>query len=153
MKANAIKLVPIVICVITIMTTLSFVSVKSTATKKTNAEVYVKPKVAFENVEFDFDKAAIRAAHQAELEKLAALVLANNYAVKLSGHADSIGEYVYNWKLSKSRADEIKIYLIEKGVDSSKVAATEFGNTKPLASNTTSEGRQRNRRVEIELVE
>ncbi|WP_255501962.1 OmpA family protein [Olivibacter sp. SDN3] len=73
--------------------------------------------------------------------------------VKLGGHADSIGPYVYNWHLSKSRADEVKSYLVSKGVDETRISSTEFGNTQPIASNETAEGRQKNRRVEIEVVE
>ncbi|QNL52622.1 OmpA family protein [Olivibacter sp. SDN3] len=80
-------------------------------------------------------------------------LLSDDAIVKLGGHADSIGPYVYNWHLSKSRADEVKSYLVSKGVDETRISSTEFGNTQPIASNETAEGRQKNRRVEIEVVE
>lgn len=107
--------------------------------------------VKVQNVLFDFDKSTIRPESYEELDRVAELLIANNAALKLGGHADNIGEYVYNWKLSKSRADAVKAYLVKKGADETRIAATEFGDTVPIASNKTAEGRQKNRRVEIEF--
>ncbi len=106
-------------------------------------------KISLNNIEFDFDKASISPASYKELDRVVKLLKDNNASIKLAGHADSIGAYVYNWNLSKRRAQMVKKYLMDKGADASKIAATEFGDTKPIASNKTEEGRQKNRRVEM----
>ncbi|MGV8880054.1 MAG: OmpA family protein [Sphingobacteriaceae bacterium] len=108
--------------------------------------------ISLENVEFDFNEAAIRSSSYQELDRVAKLLVDNKAALKISGHADNIGAYVYNWNLSKKRADAVKAYLKSKGADIGRVAATEFGDTKPVASNKTAEGRQKNRRVEMDFL-
>jgi OOP family OmpA-OmpF porin len=107
--------------------------------------------IEVENVLFDFDRSTIRPESYGELDRLAKLLMDNNGSLKLGGHADNIGEYVYNWHLSKARADAVKAYLVAKGADESRIAATEFGDTTPIATNDTEQGRQQNRRVEVEL--
>lgn len=103
------------------------------------------------NLEYDFDKPAVRDAYYKKLDLLAKAVIDDNYAVTLKGHADAIGAYKYNWVLSDKRAVNVKQYLVSKGVKESRVVTTPFGSTVPVASNTTPEGRQKNRRVEIGL--
>ncbi|NCD69965.1 OmpA family protein [Mucilaginibacter agri] len=110
-----------------------------------------KKNLGFGNIEFDFNKSSIKKSYYAELDKVVSALQENKSAVKVSGHADNVGAYVYNWNLSKARAQAVKDYLTEKGYDQSKIAATEFGDTKPIASNKTPEGRQKNRRVELEF--
>lgn len=107
--------------------------------------------IEIENILFDFDKSTIRPESYGELDRVAKLLIDKNGSLKLGGHACNIGEYVYNWHLSKARADAVKDYLVAKGADGSRIAATEFGDTTPVAPNETEEGRQQNRRVEIEL--
>lgn len=113
--------------------------------------VVSKKNLGFGNIEFDFNKSSIKKSYYEELDKVVSALQQNKSAVKVSGHADNIGAYVYNWNLSKARAQAVKDYLVEKGYDQSKIAATEFGDTKPIATNKTSEGRQKNRRVELEF--
>jgi len=149
---NVMKTAQFLVCSMVVGTTLSFTLLSEKAISPEN-EKSKKNNIEFENIEFDFDRAALRNTSIEELDRLIDELQGNPVAVKLSGHADSIGEYVYNWHLSKSRADEVKAYLISKGIEETKIASTEYGNTKPIASNTTEEGRQRNRRVEIELVQ
>ena len=105
------------------------------------------------NITFGFNRAQIATDYYPELAKVANLMQQNNAAVKLAGHADNVGGYVYNWKLSEARAQAVKDYLIGKGIDSSRVAATGFGDTKPIASNKTQSGRLKNRRVEIQFAQ
>ncbi len=105
--------------------------------------------ISLDNIEFDFDKSSINHDSYKELDRVAELLKENEGSIQLAGHADNIGEYVYNWNLSKRRAQAVKIYLVEKGADASKIAATEYGDTKPIASNKTPEGRNKNRRVEM----
>ena len=111
---------------------------------------YARADFNFKNVEFDTNSASIRSSSYSELNNLAAKLQETKASLKVSGFADSRGTYLYNWKLSASRAMAVKNYIVSKGCDSTKVAATEFGETKPLASNSTSTGRQKNRRVQFE---
>lgn len=84
---------------------------------------------------------------------------ADETLVRVEGHADSVeigpslrNRYPSNWELSKARASEVVRYLIEKGgIDSAKLSSVGLGDTKPVSSNLSEEGRQRNRRVEILL--
>ncbi len=105
------------------------------------------------NLEYDFAKASVRTAYYSNLNKLAKLVIDDDYVVSLRGHADSIGQYKPNWVLSEKRAVEVKDYLVSKGVKKDRIVAIPYGSTIPIATNKTAEGRQKNRRVEIKLKE
>jgi len=69
----------------------------------------------------------------------------------IEGHTDNVGAAAYNMKLSKNRAESVKKYITDKGVDGIRIIAVGFGLTKPVVSNKTAEGRQRNRRVEFTI--
>lgn len=114
---------------------------------KSKAAVAAVPK----KLEYDNNKEAIRRAYYANLDQLVKTIKDNNYAVSVRGHADSIGKYKYNWVLSDKRAQNVKEYLVSKGIDENKIVATPFGSTVPIATNKTASGRQKNRRVEIDL--
>ena len=114
--------------------------------KSTKAIVAIPKKL-----EYDNNKESIRRAYYANLDQLVKTIKDNNYAVSLRGHADSIGRYKYNWVLSDKRAISVKEYLVSKGVKEDKIVTTPFGSTVPIATNKTAAGRQKNRRVEIEL--
>ncbi len=105
------------------------------------------------NIEYDFAKASVRKNYYSNLNKLAKLVIDDDYVISLRGHADSIGQYKPNWVLSEKRAVEVKDYLITKGVQKDRIVAIPYGSTIPIATNKTAEGRQKNRRVEIKLKE
>ena len=100
---------------------------------------------------FDTDRATITEASQKELQKAVAFV--KKYPgskIEVEGHTDSVGPDTYNMKLSERRATTVKDYLIkEAGVNSSKIKAIGFGESKPVADNKTAAGRTQNRRVEI----
>ena len=72
-------------------------------------------------------------------------------SVKIEGHTDNIGTKEYNQKLSERRAKSVANYLIDKGVDSSKVTTEGFGFSRPIADNKTKEGRAKNRRTEMKF--
>ncbi|MDB5007008.1 MAG: hypothetical protein JWQ84_3116 [Mucilaginibacter sp.] len=103
------------------------------------------------NVEYDFARSAIRDNYYDRLDELAKLIIDKNYAVGLRGHADAVGTFKGNWVLSQKRADAVKLYLVKKGVPEDKIVSVAFGSTIPAASNKTTTGRQKNRRVEIKL--
>ncbi|MBE9583573.1 OmpA family protein [Mucilaginibacter sp. JRF] len=108
-------------------------------------------KDAINNLEFDFGKASIRSKSYPSLDKVAQLLVDKNFSLKLAGHTDNVGSDAANLKLSKARAESIKSYLVSKGANASRVEATGYGKSQPIASNKTAEGRQQNRRVEFTL--
>lgn len=106
---------------------------------------------AIKNLEFDFNKASIRSTSYSTLDKVANLVISKNLSLKLAGHTDSKGSDAYNMKLSKDRAESVKAYLVSKGANASRIEATGYGETQPIDTNDTEQGRQNNRRVEFTL--
>lgn len=124
------------------------VAIKSNDVKKSKLLAEVT-----RNVEYDNARASIRKSYYSNLNRLAKIIVNDNYAVSLRGHADSIGKYKSNWVLSDKRAIAVKNYLVKRGVKSDRIITTPFGSTVPIASNKTIKGRQKNRRVEIELKE
>ncbi len=78
----------------------------------------------------------------------------NNYPrsqVIIKGHSDSTGDESYNQRLSEQRADRVRQFLVSEGVSPARITAVGFGESMPVATNATAEGRQQNRRVEIEI--
>jgi OOP family OmpA-OmpF porin len=105
------------------------------------------------DVLFDFDKAVLKPAGKEKLDDLAAKVKAINLEVVIAiGHTDSIGSDAYNQKLSVRRAESVKAYLVSKGVEPNRIYTEGKGEKQPVASNKTKDGRQKNRRVEIEVI-
>jgi len=105
------------------------------------------------DVLFDFDKAVIKPEGKSKLDDLAAKVKAINLEVVIAiGHTDSIGSDAYNQKLSVRRAESVKAYLVSKGVEPNRIYTEGKGEKQPVASNKTADGRQKNRRVEIEVI-
>ena len=72
--------------------------------------------------------------------------------VEISGHTDSRGRYKKNMKLSQDRADSVKKYLTDKGVDASRIETRGAGPDQPIGDNKTKDGRQQNRRIEFKLL-
>jgi len=124
---------------------------------KPDVKVYVTQqdqevvKEAVKNLEFDFGKATIREHSDESLNKLAALLVAKGFNLKLSGYTDNVGSVAANLRLSKARAEAVKTYLATQGADPSKIQADGFGKANPIASNKTDAGRQTNRRVEFSI--
>jgi OOP family OmpA-OmpF porin len=102
---------------------------------------------------FDFDKAVIKPAGKAALDGVVAeLSKVNVETVIAVGHTDAIGTDAYNQSLSLRRVEAVKAYLVSKGVPSGQIKTEGRGESQPVASNQTREGRAQNRRVEIEVV-
>ena len=108
----------------------------------------------FKNLEFETGKSVIRNVSFNSLDELSALMLKKpKFKLLVDGHTDNVGKAPYNLKLSQNRAEAVKKYLIAKGIDVSRITAKGYGMTKPIASNKTPDGRQKNRRVEFTIVE
>ncbi len=107
------------------------------------------------NIVFDFGKATLKAGEQSEqvLEQLK-LYLDENAQVtqlRIEGHTDNVGTPEDNLNLSGARALTIKKWLIDHGVAKERLLAVGFGDTRPIADNSTEEGRAQNRRTEFKL--
>jgi OmpA-OmpF porin, OOP family len=106
------------------------------------------------DVLFDFDEATIKPDFTNELDAAAELLLANpDVTVRIDGHTDSIGTEEYNMGLSERRAEAVAAYLEAAGVSRDRMTVAWFGESQPVASNDTAEGRAQNRRVEIDLID
>jgi outer membrane protein OmpA-like peptidoglycan-associated protein len=112
--------------------------------------------VNLSDVLFDFNQATLKPGAREKLSKLSGILLAypGDYRIEIEGHTDAIGSDEYNLKLSEMRASSVRDYLFTSGINSNRiVAARGFGKTKPVATNSTAEGRQMNRRVEIVIAD
>jgi outer membrane protein OmpA-like peptidoglycan-associated protein len=102
------------------------------------------------DVLFDFGKYNLRSEAREKLAKLSGIILAHpGLKLAVEGHTDSVGSDESNQKLSQQRADTVRSYLIEQGMQDASVFSLGFGKTSPVADNDTPAGRQKNRRVEI----
>ncbi len=102
---------------------------------------------------FDFDKSVLKPEGKAKLDDLVSKIGGINLEVIIAvGHTDSVGTDAYNDKLSVRRSEAVKAYLVSKGVEKNRVYTEGKGEKQPVADNKTSEGRAKNRRVEIEVV-
>jgi len=102
---------------------------------------------------FDFDKYVLKPEGRAKLDDLVSKIKDVNLEVIIAvGHTDWIGTVAYNQKLSVRRAEAVKAYLVSKGIEKNRVYTEGKGEKQPVADNKTSEGRAKNRRVEIEVV-
>jgi OOP family OmpA-OmpF porin len=101
---------------------------------------------------FDFDKSVLRPDGKKSIDDALAKIRGVDLEMVIAtGHTDSIGTDAYNQKLSERRAAAVKDYLVSKGIPSSKITTIGKGESQPVATNKTSEGRQKNRRVDIEF--
>ena len=109
-----------------------------------------------DSVKFSFDGDKVPEGAQAILDELAAKVKGLDKAVylEIEGHTDNIGSDDYNQHLAALRAEAVRNYLAEKaGIPLHAMSIISFGETKPVAANTTSEGRAKNRRVVVRVLE
>jgi OOP family OmpA-OmpF porin len=101
---------------------------------------------------FDFDKSVLRPDGRKSIDDaMAKMGGVDLEMVIATGHTDSIGTDAYNQKLSERRAAAVKDYLVSKGIPASKITTIGKGESQPVATNKTAEGRQKNRRVDIEF--
>jgi len=119
--------------------------------KEDNTDEVLKD--AFDNLNFQFGKAEIKKESLPYLDKLVETLLkAKNWTLEIQGHTDDKGSDQFNLKLSQNRADEVKKYLVSKGVSADTITATGFGESQPIMPNTSDENREKNRRVEFKIM-
>ena len=111
-------------------------------------------KIALRNVFFETGKSEVKIDSYPELDRLIQLMLdVPTLKIELSGHTDNVGNDEYNLNLSQRRADAVRAYLTSRGVDKSRVLAVGYGESKPVDSNDTKDGRANNRRTEFEITD
>lgn len=105
-------------------------------------------------IQFDFNKATLRPENREVLAKIAGVLLTSQlYRVQIYGHTDDIGSEEYNLNLSERRAQAVRDYLIEAGIDSGIITTKGFGKSNPLVAGVSAQARQKNRRVEIGIID
>lgn len=110
--------------------------------------------VVLRNIFFDTNKFDLRQESKSELERLKSILVDNpQVRMEISGHTDSDGSAQLNQMLSENRAKAVVDYLIENGIESSRLTYAGYGAAQPVASNDTAEGKQENRRTEFKIIE
>ena len=116
--------------------------------------IKVGSNIALRNVFFNSGKWDVKSDSYAELDRLVALLSdIPSLKIEISGHTDNVGSVSFNELLSQRRADAVVNYLVGKGVDKKRLSAKGYGQSKPVDSNNTAEGRALNRRTEFEIIE
>ena len=106
-----------------------------------------------DNVFFDTGKSNLRPESFTELDELVEVMLfKKDLVIEIGGHTDDVGEEASNMTLSQNRSESVRKYLIKNGVDALHVKAKGYGESKPVAHNDTPEGRQKNRRTEVKIL-
>lgn len=106
-----------------------------------------------QNIFFDVDKYNLKEKSITELEKIVRFLNENPaLKVEISGHTDDSGSAEYNKQLSERRAQSVHAYLISHGIGSKRLTIKGYGPARPIADNSTDEGRQKNRRIEFQIV-
>lgn len=115
---------------------------------------FEQPRIfTLDNVEFDFGKSSLTEKSFSELEELTEYMnLKEDLVVEIAGHTDDVGDEESNMKLSEARAETVRNYLISEGISPDRVIAKGYGESQPIAVNSTPEGRQENRRTEVRII-
>ena len=115
--------------------------------------IEVNSAIVLRNIFFEFSKFELKMESQVELDQVVKLLNDNpTVRIQIEGHTDNIGTAADNLKLSENRAKAVVNYLVSKGISASRLIAKGFGAGKPVAANTTEEGRAQNRRTELKVV-
>ena len=125
---------------------------------RTTYDFYLKKieagaKVVLQNIFFDFAKATLKPESYPSLDRVVKFMQDNpDIKVEIAGHTDNIGSDAVNLKLSRARAAAVVDYLVSKGINPSRLVAKGYGESQPVTSNDTDEGRAQNRRVEFKIL-
>jgi outer membrane protein OmpA-like peptidoglycan-associated protein len=127
------------------------------ADKEATYEVGIKiepPKdFVLENVYFDTGKSSLKPNSFKALNDLVEILkIKNTMFVEIQGHTDNVGKDEENMKLSQDRADEVRKYLVSKGIEAARVTSKGYGPTQPVADNGTDAGKAKNRRTSLKVI-
>jgi outer membrane protein OmpA-like peptidoglycan-associated protein len=110
--------------------------------------------LANKSFRFDFDSAALKPENRETLSRIAGVLLASEgYRLFIDGHTDDIGTEEYNQRLSERRADSVRDYLVKAGVPANIIEVKGFGKSNPLVPAKSNDAREKNRRVELGIVD
>jgi OmpA-OmpF porin, OOP family len=121
-------------------------------------DLYLQPievglTVRLKNIYFDFDKTTLKSESFVELNKVVEFLKSNpTVEIEISGHTDSKGSDDYNLNLSQGRSQSVVDYIAGQGIDAFRLTAHGYGESKPIDTNNTEDGRANNRRVEFTVV-
>lgn len=116
--------------------------------------IEVNTGIELKNIQFETNSYNLQKNSYAELDKLVQLLEENpSIKIEIGGHTDNTGAAADNLKLSQNRAKAVVDYLIAKGISAQRLTARGYGSTKPIGDNTTENGRQKNRRTELKVIE
>ena len=106
--------------------------------------------LSMSDILFDVDKASLKADLKTSLARVAGILsVYQELNVSVEGHTDNTGSEEHNLKLSEQRAENVLNFLVEQGIDAKRLSSKGYGMSKPVADNSTKEGRQKNRRVDL----
>jgi OOP family OmpA-OmpF porin len=112
-----------------------------------------KPDFNFSNIQFEFNSAVLKTGSYQILDKAAAEIKKDPSAVfVINGHSSAEGTAAHNQSLSEDRANAVKSYLVNAGVNGANLTVKGYGESKPITTNTSEESRALNRRVEIRKI-
>ncbi len=118
--------------------------------KEETKKIFTK---ALQGIQFESGKAVLKSSSYSILNQVVTVMRENpTYMLEINGHTDSQGDDAKNLQLSKNRADAVKTYLVNKGIDGARLMAEGYGETIPVADNATAAGRALNRRVEFKVI-
>ncbi|MGV8944999.1 MAG: OmpA family protein, partial [Lutibacter sp.] len=117
-------------------------------------EAKVGQSIVLNNIYFEVGKTTVNTSFSTDLDKLVQFLKDNTETkLEIQGHTDNTGSLKLNNKLSQARANSIVDYLVKQGIDSRRISAKGFGLSLPIADNSTAEGRAKNRRVVIKVMQ
>jgi outer membrane protein OmpA-like peptidoglycan-associated protein len=117
-------------------------------------KVQIGKRVVLNNILFETGKSILTTGSYSELDRLLKILEENPLMkIEISGHTDNTGSAPLNLRLSGDRAKAVVEYLIQKGIDRSRLESKGFGSQQPISDNATSLGRSKNRRVEFKILE
>ncbi len=110
-------------------------------------------RIVLRNIFYETDSFRLEPESRVELNKLHQFLVDNSrLKIEISGHTDNVGSLQYNMELSRKRARSVYNYLIDKGIDPERLSYEGYGESDPIATNETEEGRAKNRRTEIKIL-
>ncbi len=115
-----------------------------------NGCIIMRAQITLDGIQFGFDSAEILPASERTLQRGLQILRDNpDVRVEIAGHTDNVGNAAYNRRLSRQRADAVKQWLVDHGVEASRMTTRGYGSTQPVASNDDEQGQAQNRRIEF----